>query len=559
MSQLNSYDLSRTIGQHFKVSMESEQEIEISTDTVVINQDLTVAADVEAVAEDNAQLVEVDSQIDDVNEASATLESLIASMESSILRGGFDKTNALLANIALESVATRFDFDVTMLSFGMEAVNEDAEAATKSTMSKAKEMLGVLKSNAGALISKIYRVAASALGNNAQLSATIIAEATKLKSKIDNSNKGGEILHLNTTIGRKLSLGDMKPLSPDNYVREFKRVVDKYNSVVKTYADTNALSAFVNDVVKGMGGSDAQPASTKAIMTAVNNLSEGVNIAVKSDGATEVKQSAPYLGGIAIKTTRPSLKTVEEALSNAVKKNQVSQEGLANFLGGMVQVVVGGAIFTMGFMGMVGGTVMTAMVLSSVPLAMAGVALATLSFFGARAGAQMIVNGFDQQTEQVGKAIDAASGKMSFAKKFTAIANTDFAVSMPGFGNEDADSKVFKTHSLSPKQITDVATIVENTAATTATMKAELNKRKALIKQIDALTKELAKDKENNAPLQKAAAAFVKQFIRQTIKFEMEMTSYALYVMKSGLTYAMVSNSSLAREASKSVEEGTPL
>lgn len=558
MSQLNSYDLTQTIGRHFKVSMESEQEIEISTDTVVINQELTTGDEVEAVAEDTAALVEVDGQLDDVEEASATLESLIASMESSILRGGFDKTNATLANIALESVATRFDFDAAMLSFGMEAVEDDAEAETKSTMGKAKEMLSVLKTNTGALISKIYRVAAGALGNNAAMSATLIAEAAKIKSNIDNSNKGGEILHLNQKIGSKLSLGDSKPLSPDNYVREFKRVVDKYNTVVKTYADTNALSGFVTDLVKGMGGSEAQPASAKAIMSAVNSLNEGISIAAKGDDATEVKQSAPYLGGMVITATRPSMKTVEEALSNAVKKSQVSQEHIGHFIGGMIQVVVGGAIFTMGSIGMLGGTVLAAGVLSSVPLAMAGVAIATLSFFGARAGARIIVNGFDQQTGEINKAVDAVTGKMSFAKKFTAVANTNFSVGIPGYGNEAAEV-VFKATSLSPKQIADVASIVQNTAQTTATMKAEIAKRKAIIKQVDMVTKQLANDKENNAPLQKAAASFVKQFIRQTIKFEMDMTTYALSVMKSGLTYANVSNSSLAREASQAAENGTTM
>ena len=558
MTQINSYDLARTIGGHFKMSMESEQEIEISTDTVVINQELTVADEVEAVADDNAALVETNGQLDDVEEAEASLEALIASMESSVLRGGFDKTNAGLANITLESIARRFDFDANMLTFGMEAVGDDAETETKSTITKAKEMLSVLKSNTGALINKIFRVAAAAMGNSAALSATLIAEAAKLKSNIDSSNKGGEILHLNQKIGRKLSLGDNKPLSPDQYVKEFKRAIDKYNMVVKTYADTNLLSSFVTDVVKGMGGSEGQPASTKAIMSAVGSLSEGIYVAVKSDESKEVKQSDPFLGGAVIVATRPSLKTVEELLTNAVKKNQVSQEGLGNFLGGMVQVVVGGAIFTLGFMGMLQGTLLTAAVLSSVPLAMAGVALATLSFFGARAGARMIVNGFDQQTDQINKAIDAVAGKFSFAKKFTAVANTNFSIGIPGFGNEAAEV-VFKTSSLSPKQIADVATIVQNTAATTATLKAELGKRKAVLAQVDTITKELAKDKENNAPLQKAAAAFIKQFIRQTIRFEMEMNKYALEVMKTGISYCHVSNSKIGREASLAAENGTPL
>ena len=111
MTQINAYDLTCIIGNHFKPSMESEQEIEISTDTVVINQELKVADEVQSVAGDTAAMVETDGQLEDVEEAEASLEALIASMESSILRGGFDRTNASLANITLESIARRFDFD----------------------------------------------------------------------------------------------------------------------------------------------------------------------------------------------------------------------------------------------------------------------------------------------------------------------------------------------------------------------------------------------------------------------------------------------------------------
>ena len=558
MSQLSNYDLSLSLKNHFKVSLESEQEVEITTDQVIINQELTVTH-ADDLAEDKAAFVEAEHNLDATEQAEVTLESLIASMESSVLRGGFDKTNAALANIAMESIAMRFDFNAQMLAFGMEAVEDDAEAETKSTIGKAKEMLSVLKTNTGALIDKIYQVAAGALGNNVALSKTLIATAAQLKANIDKTNKGGEILHLNQKFGKRISLGDGKVLPPEVFVKEFKRAIDKYNTVVKTYSDTTVLAKFINDTVKNAGDKPGEPESMKSIVALATRLGEDITVVASNTDGTEVKKSAPYLGGMVITATRPTLKTVEEALSFAVSKPAVSQEGIGTFVKGGAQILWGSLVFTCGLTILAHASVGAVVsVTSSLPVSLLGIGIAVLAFYGARMGAQIINKGFDNQAAEVGKAIDAISSKVKSIYQSIVHANTRFEVNESGVSME-ATEVPFKALSLSPNQILDVANIVHNTALTTQTMNAELNKRKALIAQVTALTKALSKDGSNNAPMQKASAAFLKQFIKQTIKFEMDMVTYGVQTMKSAMIYAQTSNSSIAREASAAVENGEPM
>ena len=252
--QLSAYDLEQALAKKFTVSMESEQEIEIQAEEVIINSDATVDGDIEELAEDVGVVEETSENLVQVEEATETLESLIATMESRLLTGGFDKTNAQLANISLESITARFGLESTILSFGMEAVEDDAEGETKSTIDKAKQMLGALKSNSGALLNKMYSAAASALGNVAAISAKLIAKAGSLKSNISADNKGGNPVKLSRGVKRKLTVDGKTALDPNTYVKELKRLTDKYNSVVKVYADTSMLEGFVSDIVKGMNG-----------------------------------------------------------------------------------------------------------------------------------------------------------------------------------------------------------------------------------------------------------------------------------------------------------------
>ena len=107
MTKLTSYDLQQVISKKFVPSFESEQEIEIETDEVVINQIQTTDSEIEELAEESAIVTETSDNLDDVDNTTETLESLIYSMESSILTGGFDVRNAQIANIALESIASQ--------------------------------------------------------------------------------------------------------------------------------------------------------------------------------------------------------------------------------------------------------------------------------------------------------------------------------------------------------------------------------------------------------------------------------------------------------------------
>ena len=111
MTHMNSYDLQRIVAKKFVPSMESEQEIEIQTDEVVINQITTIDSEIEEIAEDTAKVIDASEKHDDIENTEATLEALIASMESSILTGGYDVRSAGIANIALESIANKYNVE----------------------------------------------------------------------------------------------------------------------------------------------------------------------------------------------------------------------------------------------------------------------------------------------------------------------------------------------------------------------------------------------------------------------------------------------------------------
>ena len=550
MSQLNTYDLQQIIGKRFSIGMESEQEIEINAEEVIINSDNTVDTEIEELTEDASEVLEASDNIDRVDEATATLESLIFAMESSVELGGFDKRNAMLANISLEAISTSFGLESNVLSFGMEEVEDDAEAETKATVGKAKQMLGALKSSTGALINKMYTAAAAALGNNAAISAKLIAKAASLKNSVNSENKGGNSVKLSRGVKRKLTTDGKSVLAPDAYVKELKRLTDKYNETVKVYADTDLLGTFMSDIVKSMSGSTGEPQSKKAIMASVKAISEGVTKSTKQGEGMEGATSEPYLGGGCITLNRPSVSAIEEMLSNAVKKDQVSQEseeGKTVYLSfaPYKRPTLGALAFMLGvtFVGVATGTGIAAVAgLTLVEAGIVGMIVGQLALLAVGA-----TKGGEEFSEKQGAKIKAGVNKLLGRSEEVATISTEFAMDTNGVSMESDETTVVT--SLSAAQIGEVASIIQNTAATTQNMKKMLNQRKAVMSSVDKVTKALAKeDKDANAKMAQASAAFIKQFVKQTIKFEMELTSYSVAVMKAALAYAEASNNSKSTE-----------
>ena len=551
---LSAYDLQSALNKKFTVSFESEQEIEIQAEEVVINSDASVDGEIEEINEDIEVADEASDNIEEVDEAVTTLESLIYSMESSVLTGGFDKRNAALANISLESITTKFDLETTLLSFGMEEVEDDGEAETKSTIGKAKQMLSALKSNSGALLNKMYAAAASALGNNAALSAKLIAKATNLKSNVNSENTGGSTVKLSRSVKRKLTLDGKTVLSPDAYVKELQRLTSKYNNVVKTYADTDMLGSFVSDVVKGMNGATGEPKSSKAIVSSVKSISDGIGKSISAPEGVEAAESAPYLGGARIVMKRPTTKSIVDLLDEAVKKQQVSQEGLGTWIKGDLKHSLGSLIFGLGLSGafLTGGA---ALMTIGGGLTAAGVAqgalvtsiLGFVSYHGLKKGVVLMADGIAMKDGETAKLAAAVRDKVKGKSKEIAAVSTEFQMDNTAVSMEASEDATVT--SLSAKQIQQVADIVQNTSTTTQTMKGQLNKRKSIIKNIDQLTKAMAaENKDGNHALSDASALFVKRFIKQTIKFEMQLTSYSVQVMKAALAYAEASNSASPAE-----------
>lgn len=560
--QLSAYDLEQTLAKRFTVSMESEQEIEIQAEEVIINSDASVDGEIEELAEDVSVVEETNDNIDDVEEATETLESLIATMESRLLTGGFDKTNAQLANISLESITHRFGLESTILSFGMEAVEDDAESETKSTIGKAKQMLGALKSNAGALLNKMYMAAASALGNNAALSAKLIAKAESLKGNINSDNKGGNPVKLARGVQRKLTLDGKTALAPDAYLKELQRLTSKYNTVVKSYADSDMLGSFVTDIISGTSGNAAEPRSKKAIIASVKSIGDGISKASKSPEGIDAAESAPYLGGAVITMRRPSVKAIEASLTAAVTE-QVSQEGIktqlvstAKFHGGSLLYVLGFGGSVIGPAAIVGGAALGVMAApaAGIGLSLWGAQVAILSAAGRKKGGELVMSGLKENTDDFINMAKGAKNKIFGAAKEASEVATEFELESNGVSME-ADENATAT-SLSASQIAQVADLIQATSATTQTMRAQLNKRKAIMKSVDQLTKALStENKEGSSQLTVASGTFIKQFIKQTIKFEMDLTSYSVSVMKAALAYAEASNGSKAAEEPEAAAE----
>lgn len=568
MTKLTSYDLQQVISKKFVPSLESEQEIEIETEEVVINQIQTTDSEIEELAEDTATAVEASDNIDDVENTTETLESLIYSMESSILTGGFDVRNAQIANIALESIATQYDIDSSYLTFGMEEVGEDGEAETKSTIDKAKSMLSALKDNASALLNKMYNSALSALGNTTVLSEKLLAKASQIKSSVDASNNGNVDVKLPKSVKRRLTLDGKTVLPQNQYLNELKRLTAKYNSAVKVYADSNVLSEFSQEILKGASGSDANPVAKKAMANVVRELSSGVSKRVKSTDNTEEFVSDVYLGGARIHMLKPTAKAVQQALT---AKEEVSQEGFRDtvnasrkFDSGLMLTVLGlaGIGISSYMAGIFGGvTVITiaeaagfGLVLTNGAITLSFVVIAVLSYYGVKKGLKIMSEGWKEWTVEIKKAVEALKARFTKVSSEATEVGTTFELetSTSSMEAEEAETSV---QSLNANQVKAVVDIVLNTANTTKTMKAELNKRKALIKDMDTLTKEMAKAEGNNSALTSAANTFIKRYIKETIKFEMQLTNHTVGVMKAALAYAEASNGAKVAEPEVSEDE----
>ena len=574
MTTMTSYDLQQAISKKFVTSLESEQEIEIETEEVVINQIQTTDSEIEELAEESAIVTETSDNLDDVDNTTETLESLICSMESSILTGGFDLRNAQIANIALESIANQYDLATSYLTFGLEEVDENGEAETKSTIDKAKSMLGALKDNASALLTKMYAATLAALGSTAALSEKLIAKAIQLKGSIDAQNKGGNSVSLSKSVKRKLTIDGTTVLAPDAYLNELKRLISKYNSVVKVYADTDVLATFSQDVVKGMAGSDKQTASAKAIIASVRQLSGDITKKIPSKDGLEESVSEPYLGGARIHMAKPSVVAVQKALTADNKDNQVSQEGIGTLFKASVKVTLGSVLTVLG----IGGSAIAAtMAAKSAALLFNGAALAKIAaasggtmlgafgggllitvifiafavlwFYGVKKGVSMIGAGWKDYIEEIKKAVEAFKGIFSKTTEEASVVATEFEMDVSSVSME-ADEAATSVNSLNANQVKSVSELIINTSATTRTMKAQLAKRKSIAKDIETITKELAKTEGSNSPAATAASAFIKRYIKQTIKFETQLTGYTVSVMKAALAYAEASNGAKAVEAS---------
>lgn len=558
---ISAYELNQALSKSFKVSFESEQDIEIETDTVVINSASTVDGELEELTEDVAVVNTTADSMDDVDDAVESLESLIVAMESSVLTGGFDKRSATLANLSLESITNRFGLESNILSFGMEAVEDDAEAETKSSISKAKQMIGALKSNTGALVNKMYMAAASALNNTTALSAKLVANATALKNNINAQNTGNNAVTLSRGVKRRLTIDGTTVLKPDEYVKELKRLVDKYNNTVKVYADGNVLTGFVTDVAASVTKYDGEPSSKKSIVNAVKSISEGMTAKTKSPDDVEAAKSAPYLGGATLALKRPSRKAVEDALFGS-EVTSVSQEGIGRATAGAVQTVLGALLFTGSLVlcfknGTVIGSSIFKIVNGNIIGGMAGVGVGIVVMYlldyGVNKGMSMMASGATKSVDEINKLRAMSKSKLSSNVDDAVALTTEFTVESTSVSTE-SDETVSVT-SLSAKQVAEVATIVQQTAATTQTMKAQLNKRKALMKQIELITKEMNNTGDETTVISTSAHAFVKQFIKQTIKFEMDLTSYSVGVMKAALAYAEASNTSSAAASTDDSDE----
>lgn len=579
MTTISTYDLQQIINKRFVPSFESEQEIEIETNEVIINQFQTTDGEIEELAEESTVVAETSDSLDDIDNTTEALESLIYSMESSILTGGFDLRNAQIANVALESIAAQYKLDSNYLTFGLEEVGEDGEAETKSTIDKAKSMIGALKDSAGALLNKMYGSVLAALGSATALSEKLIAKAMQLKNNVDASNKGGNAVKLNKGVKRKLTVDGTTVLAPDKYLAELKRLTSKYNSVVKVYADTNVLSAFSEDVVKGMSGTTKQTVANKAIIASVRALSSDINKKISSNDNSVEMVSDPYLGGARIHMAKPTVAAVQKALTVDAPKDSVSQEGIAALYKNSWKVTLGAVLTVLGITGfalntylatmatkvlfngaalksvaaLTGGTVASAAG-GMIVLTLVSIAFAVLWYHGVKKGINMIVDGWKGYTDEIKKAVDAFKGLFKKTTEEAAEVATEFELETSGVSME-ADEASVSVNSLSGNQIKTLTDIIINTSGTTKTMKAQLAKRQAVSKNIDTITKELAKADGSNVEATKAASAFIRRYIKQTIKFEMQLTNYTVGVMKAALAYAEASNATVVSTESVDLEE----
>lgn len=539
MHTLSAYDISQRISNRHSISFEDMYGAELDYSDTVVDSDLQIDTTDDDLAD---YITDANDSIDNlvaVDNATETLESLVIAMESSVLRGGFDLSQAHLANITLESVATRFNLDPKTLNFGLEEVSEDGEEETKSTISKAKEMIGALKSNVGALINKMYLASASALGNNAAGSEMILRNLSKIRTNINADNKGEATLSLNAKTASRLTI-DGTPLRPDAYVKELNRALSKYNDVVKQYSDNDLLEGFVKDVITSMSTSDAQPKSKSAILSSIKNIQMGIDKPVKAGEGIVAFTSQPYLGNMCITSKKPSAKSIVEMINESISNATVSQEGVGGYAKSVAIQTCGALLYGAGQVGFVAGSASVALA-GGIPMTLLAASVMVIGYYGQRKGVDLLKRGFDGRSVEIKKAIEGFRNRSSSQAAEAADISTEFEVHTANGFSMEAKNEV-NIQALSAKQITQVLSILENTANTTRNMKKSLAGRKALVKQVNTLTAEISKNEGANGPVTKAAGSFVKQYIKKTIKFEMDITTYGVKIMKAAINYVTLSN-----------------
>lgn len=315
-------DMGRDMRISFGLESESDDglDIEIEPQTVVINTDETAEEEIAELAESQNELASIDNDMEDAEEAEATLESLVFGLEQQLLRGGMTKATAAFANIGLESVASKLKLDDReFLNASLEDVSEDGEAETEKVLDKAKTMLKDIKDVSFAFVNKMYVSVSAILGNSYNYSLKIMSRAKELSNTIDTGIDGGQTIKIGKGKSKYFYV-DGKLLNGDQYLKELDATLSLIKTAITANAETQPLKEFATEAARYYAGASSSLDGKNVVkyVSRLNSLTpHSDNMMVEDEGnehALESFVSDGLLGDYVVYSIRPKKWVVEEAI-----------------------------------------------------------------------------------------------------------------------------------------------------------------------------------------------------------------------------------------------------
>lgn len=286
----------------FDVLINEEQHIEMEGSLVEIHEN----ADVLRQSMIENKIVEEDI---------VALESIVNNLEYQLKRGGITRSSVGLANIGLESVTNKYG--IYDLGISMEDATADSEGATMSVLTKAKQLLGNLKSNILIAMEKVGDAVDRIRGNIVNIALSLKKRTMSLRAELNKDNKGGKVIKVGG-LSKFLTSGSGS-VKPEVFLKELNDAIALTEQALGAKSKQDNIAAFVKLCEESIAGN--KNLDTKALKAINDSLTKICTITSSKEGteATTRKYSKTGLGGVTISMDKVDEGFIQRVLEDCKK------------------------------------------------------------------------------------------------------------------------------------------------------------------------------------------------------------------------------------------------